>query len=249
MEWSIQKTLQLIEQYHLKPILWDSSNCFYKQYNKREEEWTSLADIFSTSPSEIKRKINSLLASYRRERIKLQSTTGEDTSRWFAFKELHFLKDKYTPRKMTNMEDEEHYVNPDMVKIEEVLFTEEMDEDVDEPKQTESNENYAYTSEKKQSSDGNVHDENIAPPKFFKRIRARPVKDEYDVYGELIAHEIRKLPRRDQYRVKHSINNIIYEAHMNEQSPDNAIQYSSPNSSSSSVSPQGQSSQVTTSQN
>ncbi|CAH1956555.1 unnamed protein product [Acanthoscelides obtectus] len=63
---------------------------------------------------EVKKKINSLLASFRRERQK-ESTTktsgsgaGEQYySTWFAFKSLDFLRDKFTPKSTLNTEENE----------------------------------------------------------------------------------------------------------------------------------------------
>lgn len=52
---------------------------------------------------EIKKKIDSLLSSFRRERVKCLSKSGsaadEVYKSWFAFNHMTFLLDKFKPRK------------------------------------------------------------------------------------------------------------------------------------------------------
>jgi Alcohol dehydrogenase transcription factor Myb/SANT-like. len=100
MEWSEDLVLQLIEAYRERPVLWDVGHKLFKIKTKRNDVWEELATIFNTDRYEVKKKINSLLASFRRERRKVMCTTsgiGADEvsqSKWFAFKSLLFLMDK-----------------------------------------------------------------------------------------------------------------------------------------------------------
>lgn len=67
MEWSEDLVLQLIEAYRARPVLWDVGHKFFKIKTKINDVWEELATIFNTGIYEVKKKINSLLASFRRE--------------------------------------------------------------------------------------------------------------------------------------------------------------------------------------
>jgi len=99
MEWSEDLVLQLIEAYRERPVLWDVGYKLFKIKAKRNDVWEELGTIFNTERYVVKKKINSLLASFRREcrKVKCTSGTGADEvsqSKWFAFKSLLFLMDK-----------------------------------------------------------------------------------------------------------------------------------------------------------
>lgn len=102
MEWSNDSVLQLINAYRIRPVLWNSLDSYYKNKNKKEDAWRELADMLNTDIAEIKKKMQSLLASFRRERQKLKTISGMGAeevydTKWFAFKSLLFLKDKNQP--------------------------------------------------------------------------------------------------------------------------------------------------------
>lgn len=102
MEWCNDSVLQLINAYRIRPVLWNSSDPYYKNKNKKEDAWGEIADMMKTDSAEIKKKIQSLLASFRREKQKLKTTSGMGAeevydTKWFAFKSLLFLKDKNRP--------------------------------------------------------------------------------------------------------------------------------------------------------
>lgn len=123
MEWSNEEMLQLIDEYRLRPVLWDPTHNLFKNRNKKEDAWKDLAKLFKTDTVEIKRKINSLLASFRREKQKVvlkPSGSGTEEiykTKWFAFSSFGFLMDKNKP-KHTKKKDEvskilllQHYKN------------------------------------------------------------------------------------------------------------------------------------------
>ncbi|KAF7274315.1 hypothetical protein GWI33_013021 [Rhynchophorus ferrugineus] len=109
MEWSNRTVLQLIEAYREQPVLWNSTDFYYKNRNRKEDGWNELAGIFGTDSSEIKKKIQFLLASFRREKQKVMITSGVGTNevyniKWFAFSSLLFLNDKNKPRQTRDTE-------------------------------------------------------------------------------------------------------------------------------------------------
>lgn len=109
IQWSDEKTLQLIELFQDKPVLWDTKNMNYKNIKMKNDAWKQIAIVLKMPDAKdiIKKKMNSLQASYRKikSRMKTKSGMGTDevvTSTWFAFKALSFLENRYTPGKTRN---------------------------------------------------------------------------------------------------------------------------------------------------
>ncbi|KAB7503703.1 UNVERIFIED_CONTAM: hypothetical protein RMT77_010683 [Armadillidium vulgare] len=220
MEWPNDKILLLIDEYRKRPLLWDSSHKFYKLYNRKIEAWSELASIFQTDIYEVKRKINSLLASYRRERQKIQnSAEGEVyTSGWFAFKRMSFLMDKNTARKISYTIDGTDQGENNMENFGIAV--------------TDTDDNVLQNNFIKEEY---LEDASLACQAIFKRKREEekqdhqiikefthsaqavvtsPPRDEHSVYGEHIGNEIRKMNYHAQCTVKHMINDIIFDAQM-----------------------------------
>lgn len=110
MEWTEDMCLKLIEIYRDYPILWDPTNSQFKLAKKKIDIWQLIAKEFNCEISEVKKKIESLLTSYRRE-LRRENTTfsgmgTEDLykSKWFAFKAMQFLNIKFRPRKTKDTE-------------------------------------------------------------------------------------------------------------------------------------------------
>lgn len=111
MEWSDDNVIELIGEYESHPVLWNPRHNHYKLNNKKLKAWREIAEILNADVGELKRKMASLLASYRRERQKIikrcygtsnSDNTGEST--WFAYKALSFLNEVYRPKTITNSE-------------------------------------------------------------------------------------------------------------------------------------------------
>jgi hypothetical protein len=111
MEWSEDLVLQFIEAYRDRPVLWDMTHKFFKIKSKRNDAWEELATLFNISGCEAKKKVNSILASFRRERRKSVCQTSESgsdkvcQSKWFAFKSLRFLINRNKPRQTQCMDE------------------------------------------------------------------------------------------------------------------------------------------------
>ncbi|KAL4096633.1 hypothetical protein QTP88_021552 [Uroleucon formosanum] len=72
---------------------------------KKLDFWTEISKELKLDVNEVKKKMDSLLASFRRERQREASSgrsgAGTDEiyhSKWFAFEEMKFLNDKFKPR-------------------------------------------------------------------------------------------------------------------------------------------------------
>lgn len=70
MEWSHEASLRLIDEYEKAPLLWDSKHPHYYSKTRKQEAWEAVAARINTDVEELKKKLNSLLGSFRRERMK-----------------------------------------------------------------------------------------------------------------------------------------------------------------------------------
>lgn len=82
MEWSEEVTLNFIESYRSKDILWDPKNPRYYNKNRKNDAWHTLSEEFHISLDECKKKINSLLSALRREKAKIKKSRGTGTGEW-----------------------------------------------------------------------------------------------------------------------------------------------------------------------
>lgn len=109
MEWTRDKTLELLHAYQERRVLWDWSARGYRDRSKRRKAIQELADILSCNTLEIEKKITNLKCQYSREVHKIQNSrhvaTGPEdiyVSKWFAFKAMQFLQfgtRRYSKRK------------------------------------------------------------------------------------------------------------------------------------------------------
>nr|XP_034184612.1 uncharacterized protein LOC117606354 [Osmia lignaria] len=105
MEWTNEMALRLIDEYERYPILWNLKDEFHYSRNKKIDAWEAIAKVFGVQSSQAKQKMNSLLASFRREKAKGARSIGKGKARkdvyiskWFAFKRMLYLLDKDEPR-------------------------------------------------------------------------------------------------------------------------------------------------------
>lgn len=95
--WSLDLMKKLIEAYRDEPILWDMNLKKYRNVNHfvRGQAWDRLAARMKISRTECERKMNSLLAQYRRERIRMARARAgvarEKSRQWFGYKWFDFL--------------------------------------------------------------------------------------------------------------------------------------------------------------
>lgn len=109
MEWTRDKTLELLREYQQRRVLWDWNARGYRDRAKRKRAIQELAEILCCNTLEIEKKITNLKCQYSREVHKIQNSrdaaTGPDdvyVSKWFAFKAMQFLQfgtRRYSKRK------------------------------------------------------------------------------------------------------------------------------------------------------
>lgn len=109
MEWTREKTLQLLREYQQRRVLWDWNAKGYRDRVKRKEAIHDLAEALSCNALEVEKKITNLKCQYSREVHKIQNSKETASaphdiyvSKWFAFKSMQFLQfgsRRYSARK------------------------------------------------------------------------------------------------------------------------------------------------------
>lgn len=76
MDWTQEKCLEVIEKYREKEILWNPRHPKYYNNIKKEDAWREIAAEYKVNTDEVKKKIESLKGSYRREKAKTRRSMG-----------------------------------------------------------------------------------------------------------------------------------------------------------------------------
>ncbi|XP_044745422.1 uncharacterized protein LOC123307254 [Coccinella septempunctata] len=100
MTWNYEKLLFFIKEYEKRPALWKKHDKDYHNARKKEGAWHELSKILKEDPDVLKKKMESLRGSRRREKHRLleRVRTGKAIqrkceSRWFAWESMKFLDD------------------------------------------------------------------------------------------------------------------------------------------------------------
>ncbi|CAB3230271.1 unnamed protein product [Arctia plantaginis] len=98
VEWTTESAIRLMEEYRQRPELWDTANELYRVQTAKYEAWSDLARVFQCDIADLRKKLNSIFASHRREKAKIRSG-GRST--WFLYPYMRFLpnhleNDKHT---------------------------------------------------------------------------------------------------------------------------------------------------------
>ncbi|XP_074035036.1 uncharacterized protein [Leptinotarsa decemlineata] len=106
-----EDSLQLIQEYQKHRMLWDPTDKWYFHKIKKNDAWDEVATALNIDVEDAKKKISSLLGSFRREKAKARKTMGTGKgakdiyrSDWFAFNSFAFLMEKDDPRQTISSE-------------------------------------------------------------------------------------------------------------------------------------------------
>ncbi|KAI5632295.1 alcohol dehydrogenase transcription factor myb/SANT-like domain-containing protein [Phthorimaea operculella] len=88
LEWTNDLVIRLMQEYQKRPELWDASHEMYRVQTLKYETWRELAGLFECDIADLRKKLNSLFASHRREKAKIRA--GGKTS-WFLYPYMSFL--------------------------------------------------------------------------------------------------------------------------------------------------------------
>lgn len=64
--WNNELELKFIEYFQSEPILWDAKHRHYKDKRLNHDAWNRLAELMEIEVPELKKKKESLFASYRK---------------------------------------------------------------------------------------------------------------------------------------------------------------------------------------
>ncbi|XP_039293962.1 uncharacterized protein LOC111054211 [Nilaparvata lugens] len=214
------EVFNLIDGYRRLPILWDTKNPKYMNRNLREDAWKELSEISRTSVKDVKKKIASLLGSYRREKSRHKSSLvtgsgGDDVykSKWFAYDLFkQFLGDKSIPKDtMDTLESKDE--NPEEGAASQRL---DVDEPAPEIRPTEEShsmdEEGAQKRKRKRSSDPQ-NEMFLEAFQILKKSSSNvPIEDAFNSFALHVANEMRKYDERILPYVKREILNVLFKA-------------------------------------
>lgn len=72
MKWAETNTIQLIDLYRYKRILWDAKHPDYYHKIIKNDAWEEIGQIIGCSGEKCKKKMISLLSAMRREKAKIK---------------------------------------------------------------------------------------------------------------------------------------------------------------------------------
>ncbi|XP_053688861.1 uncharacterized protein LOC128738059 [Sabethes cyaneus] len=204
MEWTSETTLKLIELYHNNEILWNQSLPEYKLNSKKLDVFKEMTKVLGCTIAEIKQKIKNLRSQFHREHKAVKLAAGQGRSpktQWCFYGSLQFLLSADTADRKGMFTDSYIEDNYDKATKEEAILT----------CKTEFDTSLISTSSRKKRKPAAAFMDDPAEEAYD--VLNEPVeKDDLAIYAEYVTNEIRKLRPRTQLNVKHQINNLLYQA-------------------------------------
>ncbi|XP_017768815.1 PREDICTED: uncharacterized protein LOC108556957 isoform X2 [Nicrophorus vespilloides] len=214
MEWSNDTVMRFLDIYENESIVWDPSHAHHKNRNEVHDAWRRIQADFgeNISITDLKKKKDSLMATFRNCLYKIKQTARTSTSNeivykpsWFAYPKMasfliHNDTNKYTMN-ADNMElvyvdeesEPEEKVHTD--EFVSILRTEQLSP-VNTPKMH-------FEPQRKKKKDDIFYD------KLNKNLHLKE-KDECELFGELTAIRLRKMDHNQREYVMHEIENVMY---------------------------------------
>ncbi|CAG9853646.1 unnamed protein product [Phyllotreta striolata] len=229
----------LIQEYQKRRVLWDAKDKWHFNKNKKNDSWNEIAECLNISVDDAKKKISSLLGSFRREKAKGRKTLGTGKgakdiykSDWFAFNSFGFLMDKDDPRETVSSEDWKEDETVEAVE----LIEESGEDNIPISKSSESDniqspECAAKTTKRVVSRQEKVGTSAFRKPSTPKKRRKekedprieqafqllqQPIPEENSstIYAKYLADQLEKFSPVTQAVLKHKINALIFDAEM-----------------------------------
>ncbi|KAF5297901.1 hypothetical protein FQA39_LY11886 [Lamprigera yunnana] len=210
----------LIHEYRKKQILWNTRYPSYYSKTKKEEAWKDLATHINMPVDKVKKKIESLKGTYRKEksRIKQTSQSGRDqiyTPKWFGYELLHFLDVKCEPRKtLNNLEfPSDSNESDNQSEVTEL----KQDQDIECFYHSKNDFNYQDKCPTKHNSTLHENDEGMI--KTFGRLKEiteslKQQKDQCGLFGDYVADYLRKFNNPLRSIAQHEIHSLLFKLEM-----------------------------------
>ncbi|CAD6991342.1 uncharacterized protein LOC101459515 [Ceratitis capitata] len=212
MEWPTEKLLRLIDLFKSKRCLWDPQDKNYKKSIIKDKSWNQISDELGGNAIETKKKMESLLASYRRERKKYELALGGSNpdkmyiSKWFAFKAMSFMANRSFERK--HLFDRQDPLD-----------------DITEQDSRHSQDVYGSKQDSEESAQKSLLSQNLTSPSSKEAeckhkccphtgptINTR--RDDSDIFGEYVSTKHRKYSDHVKSVVENHIAQILFDADM-----------------------------------
>ena len=82
MEWTQENVIELIKLYKGK-IIWDRKHPMHFNKIRKQDAWEELGKEMNTSADECKKKMENLLSSLRRKKMKIRKSSGTGKGEYF----------------------------------------------------------------------------------------------------------------------------------------------------------------------
>ncbi|CAH0552228.1 unnamed protein product [Brassicogethes aeneus] len=241
-QWTTEEISTCIDAFREHKNLWDPKDVNYKNRIKKMDSYKEIAQLFDTNSMEIERKIKNIISQYQRERrnYKKIKTSGAGQCfrpKWFGYNAMSFMHDRNKPRK-GGSESSDEEIQPETQNSSDIPSDIEGESEEklnsaiptqirtlsvqkasssNKPKIVQS-ENQFTTPKVKTKKKKNTNMEQDGESKevfhnMMKSIYEKRERDEYDVFGEMVAHNIRSL--RSEYlkiTVQQQISNVLFDA-------------------------------------
>jgi len=83
MEWTQESAIELIELYKRKEIIWDPKHPMHFNKIRKHDAWEELEKEMNRPSDECKKKMENLLSSLRREKMKTEKNSGTGKGEYF----------------------------------------------------------------------------------------------------------------------------------------------------------------------
>ncbi|XP_063233502.1 uncharacterized protein LOC134537172 [Bacillus rossius redtenbacheri] len=238
MEWCREKTCRLIDEFRLQECLWNHQLKDYKDRQKKSDALKELGKMFECEGSEVEKKIKSLIGQFQREVKKISGKSGDgvkDEPRWFAYKMMLFLKDKWKPHKTADAgiytssrddEDEENvdsYLERTSIDASPIAAVNSDTASAE----TSAASRKIFSSPVRRKRAKTQDDSAVVMAEACNVLKSldasRHNRDEYDKFGEYVGSKIRNL-KTDyaKFTIQHEITTLLYHADLGRYNQTNA---------------------------
>ncbi|XP_028167670.1 uncharacterized protein LOC114358010 [Ostrinia furnacalis] len=230
VEWTNDLVIRLINEYKKRPELWDTQHELYRVPTAKYEAWSDMAIEFECDIADLRKKLNSVFASHRREKGKVRCG-GRST--WFLYKYLSFLPNHLDSAEenvtihipsvevKTQREESEHSSDNEYGNLhEEIVIKQEPVADPEYKKRNRHSKPRLTKPirrrfvEKVSTTASKLDSRLLETLRLLRRSDLSRKKDECDSFGEYIADSLRKHEDKTQSMIKQAINNILFEQEM-----------------------------------
>ncbi|CAH0391326.1 unnamed protein product [Bemisia tabaci] len=227
--WTSNRCLTLIAAYKLRPCLWDPNDGYYFDRDRKAEAWGEISQEMDIPVTEIKRKMESLTSSFRREKGKhkrINESGRVYKSDWYAFKAFSFLMSREGKSKANNKsndnDNENHHLTDqdsdntsDIEKLTDFL-TGENSERTSIPRKRKSGTHQTQLPKKlKDSTHELISEETVVPNGCAIWQTSVDDDDPTLMFTRYLGKKLNKYDPRTRATIIHDINQLIFQADMN----------------------------------